>query len=196
MSRFVAGLGVCAAVLAAAGWIDAGAQDLPLTQTLTMSQVSPLDPSRDVMAPMMESKIHTPLPEQYVWTATEKQAGKVVYRFPAITAQTEPHYFRAHFRVDSVPREATLYIAGPRSASVWVNGELVEKVAARAPGFDLGFVIEQRGMFSYSGLSKEQVHRLRGEFSVYAIDSGRICVAALNTGNVDYVADAIAAVVK
>ena len=130
MSRFLTGLGVCAAVLAAAGWIDAGAQDLPLTQTMTMSQVSPLDASRDVTAPVMESKIHTPLPEQYVWTATEKQAGKLVYRFPAITAQTEPHYFRAHFRVDNVPREATLYIAGPRSVSVWVNGELVEKVGS------------------------------------------------------------------
>ncbi len=73
---------------------------------------------------------------------------------------------------------------------------LVEKVKARAPGFDLGFVMHQRGMFSYSGLSKEQVHRLRKEFSVYAIDSGRICVAALNKGNVDYVADAIAKVVE
>ena len=51
-------------------------------------------------------------------------------------------------------------------------------------------------MFSYSGLSKEQVQRLREEFSVYAIDSGRICVAALNSRNVDYVADAIAKVVK
>ena len=73
---------------------------------------------------------------------------------------------------------------------------LVEKVKARAPGFEFGFVMQQRGMFSYSGLSKEQVHRLRKEFSVYAIDSGRICVAALNSGNVDYVADAIASVVK
>ena len=73
---------------------------------------------------------------------------------------------------------------------------LVEKVKARTPGFEFGFVMQQRGMFSYSGLSKEQVHRLRKEFSVYAIDSGRICVAALNSGNVDYVADAIASVVK
>jgi aromatic-amino-acid transaminase len=73
---------------------------------------------------------------------------------------------------------------------------LVEKVKARAPEFEFGFVMQQRGMFSYSGLSKEQVHRLRKEFSVYAIDSGRICVAALNAGNVDYVADAIASVVK
>ena len=49
-------------------------------------------------------------------------------------------------------------------------------------------------MFSYSGLTRDQVHRLRDEFSVYAIDTGRICVAALNSRNVDYVADALAKV--
>ena len=49
-------------------------------------------------------------------------------------------------------------------------------------------------MFSYSGLTKAQVQRLRSEFSVYAIDTGRICVAALNSRNLEYVADAIATV--
>ncbi|MEK6211059.1 MAG: amino acid aminotransferase [Pseudomonadota bacterium] len=73
--------------------------------------------------------------------------------------------------------------------------QLVEKLRARAPRADFGFVMRQRGMFSYSGLSKSQVARLREEFSVYAIDSGRICVAALNSRNVDYVADAIAQVI-
>ena len=73
--------------------------------------------------------------------------------------------------------------------------QLVEKLRARAPRADFGFVMRQRGMFSYSGLSKSQVARLREEFSVYAIDSGRICVAALNSRNVDYVADAIARVI-
>jgi aromatic-amino-acid transaminase len=73
--------------------------------------------------------------------------------------------------------------------------QLVEKLRARAPRADFGFVMRQRGMFSYSGLSKIQVGRLREEFSVYAIDSGRICVAALNSRNVDYVADAIARVI-
>jgi aromatic-amino-acid transaminase len=73
--------------------------------------------------------------------------------------------------------------------------QLVEKLRARAPRADFGFVMRQRGMFSYSGLSKSQVGRLREEFSVYAIDSGRICVAALNSRNVDYVADAIARVI-
>ena len=49
-------------------------------------------------------------------------------------------------------------------------------------------------MFSYSGLNREQVQRLRDEFSIYAVDTGRICVAALNSKNIEYVADAIAAV--
>ena len=58
------------------------------------------------------------------------------------------------------------------------------------------FVLEQRGMFSYTGLSREQVRRVREEFSIYAIDTGRICVAALNSKNIDYVADAIAKVIR
>jgi aromatic-amino-acid transaminase len=73
---------------------------------------------------------------------------------------------------------------------------LVDTVQARVPGADFSFVLRQRGMFSYSGLTREQVRRLRAEFSIYAIDTGRICVAALNSKNVDYVADAIAQVVR
>ena len=57
-------------------------------------------------------------------------------------------------------------------------------------------MLTQRGMFSYSGLTKAQVERLRAEHSIYAIDTGRICVAALNTKNVDAVVDAIASVLK
>ena len=72
--------------------------------------------------------------------------------------------------------------------------QLVEKVRAIRADFDFSFIIEQRGMFSYSGLSKEQVLRLRSEHAVYAIDSGRICVAALNSKNIDYVAKAVASV--
>ncbi|TAK82337.1 MAG: aspartate/tyrosine/aromatic aminotransferase [Betaproteobacteria bacterium] len=73
---------------------------------------------------------------------------------------------------------------------------LVSSIHARAPGTDFSFVLKQRGMFSYSGLTKEQVRRLREEYSIYAIDTGRICVAALNSRNVDYVADAIASVIR
>ncbi len=72
--------------------------------------------------------------------------------------------------------------------------QLVDKIRAQRADFDFSYVIDQRGMFSYSGLTKEQVRRLREEYSIYALDSGRICVAALNSKNVDYVANAIARV--
>jgi len=75
-----------------------------------------------------------------------------------------------------------------------MRATLVERLHERLPGRDFRYMLTQRGMFSYSGLNKEQVHRLRNEFSIYAIDTGRICVAALNSHNVDYVADAIAKV--
>lgn len=71
---------------------------------------------------------------------------------------------------------------------------LVEKIRTHRADFDFSYVIDQRGMFSYSGLNKDQVRRLREEYSIYAVDSGRICVAALNSKNVEYVADAIAKV--
>ncbi len=74
--------------------------------------------------------------------------------------------------------------------------KLVQSIEARVPGSDFKFIIRQRGMFSYSGLTRDQVVRLRNEYSIYAIETGRICVAALNTSNIDYVADAIAAVIK
>ena len=72
--------------------------------------------------------------------------------------------------------------------------QLVEKIRSCRADFDFSFVVEQRGMFSYSGLSREQVRRLREEYSIYTIDSGRICVAALSSRNVDYVAKAVASV--
>jgi aromatic-amino-acid transaminase len=73
---------------------------------------------------------------------------------------------------------------------------LVDSIHARVPNADFSFVLKQRGMFSYSGLSQEQVRRLRADCSIYTIDTGRICVAALTSKNVDYVADAIAAVIE
>ena len=73
---------------------------------------------------------------------------------------------------------------------------LVERLAVHAPGRDFRFMLQQRGMFSYSGLDRDQVARLRDEFAIYAIDSGRICVAALNARNTDYVARAIATVIR
>jgi len=73
---------------------------------------------------------------------------------------------------------------------------LVDAIHSRAPGSDFSFVLKQRGMFSYSGLTREQVRRLRAEHAIYTIDTGRICVAALTSKNVEHVADAIAKVIR
>ena len=76
-----------------------------------------------------------------------------------------------------------------------VRKVLVERLRQLAPQADFSFVLRQRGMFSYSGLTRDQVEHLRKEFSVYAIDTGRICVAALNSHNVEHVAQSIAKVI-
>lgn len=59
---------------------------------------------------------------------------------------------------------------------------------------DFSFLTRQSGLFSYTGLSKEQVHRLREEFAIYTLDTGRICVAAVNSHNIDYIVQALARV--
>ena len=68
-------------------------------------------------------------------------------------------------------------------------------LSAKVPGRDFNYFLTQRGMFSYTGLSAQQVDRLREEHAVYLIRSGRMCVAGLNTHNVEAAANAIAAVV-
>lgn len=73
---------------------------------------------------------------------------------------------------------------------------LVERLAAAGATRDFAFVNAQRGMFSYSGLTAEQVERLKSEFGIYAVSTGRICVAALNERNLPPTVQAIAAVLK
>jgi aromatic-amino-acid transaminase len=73
--------------------------------------------------------------------------------------------------------------------------KLVDGLKAAGVKQDMSFITTQIGMFSYSGLSKEQMVRLRSEFGVYGTDTGRMCVAALNSKNIDYVCASIAKVV-
>ncbi len=75
-----------------------------------------------------------------------------------------------------------------------MRSSLVQKLKATGTTQDFSFISKQRGMFSYTGLSVEQVARLQSEFGVYAVSTGRICIAALNTKNIDYVTNAIATV--
>ena len=87
-------------------------------------------------------------------------------------------------------------LAGMRERIRTMRVALVEKLKRKGVTQDFGFIAKQRGMFSYTGLTVEQVEKLKADFGVYAVSTGRICVAALNSRNIDYVAEAIATVLK
>ncbi|MBI4987479.1 MAG: aspartate/tyrosine/aromatic aminotransferase [Rhodocyclales bacterium] len=87
-------------------------------------------------------------------------------------------------------------LAGMRDRIRAMRTGLVDKLKARGVAQDFSFIAQQRGMFSYTGLTAAQVERLKDEFGIYAVSTGRICLAALNSRNIDYVADAIAAVIR
>jgi len=85
-------------------------------------------------------------------------------------------------------------LAAMRTRMLAMRQTLHGVLSAKLPGRDFGYFLSQRGMFSYTGLSAAQVDRLREEFAVYLIRSGRLCVAGLNKGNVEATAQAMAAV--
>ncbi|MDR2259945.1 MAG: aspartate/tyrosine/aromatic aminotransferase [Azoarcus sp.] len=85
-------------------------------------------------------------------------------------------------------------LAGMRNRIRAMRAGFVEALKAEGVRQDFSFIARQRGMFSFTGLSKEQVERLKSEFGIYAVSSGRINVAALNSKNLPVVAKAIAAV--
>jgi len=86
-------------------------------------------------------------------------------------------------------------LAGMRLRIREMRQALVAELKAAGVSQDLSFVTRQKGMFSYSGLNAAQMQRLRSEFGIYGVDSGRICVAALNGKNLKAVAAAMAAVI-
>ena len=86
-------------------------------------------------------------------------------------------------------------LAGMRVRIKQMRAALLEKLQASGVKQDMSFIAKQKGMFSYSGLNKAQMERLRSEFGIYGVDSGRICVAALNSKNIDATVSAIAKVI-
>ena len=87
-------------------------------------------------------------------------------------------------------------LAGMRDRIRAMRSALVDKLTVAGVKGDLSYITRQRGMFSYSGLNAAQMQRLRAEFGVYGVDSGRICVAAINLHNIDHVAQSIAKVMQ
>jgi aromatic-amino-acid transaminase len=135
-----------------------------------------------------------------VVAATAEEAARLLSQLKRIvrTNYSNPptHGGKVVATVLSTPELRQLWedeLAGMRVRIKQMRDELVKKLAEQAPGKDFAFVRKQVGMFSYSGLTKDQVEKLRAE-SIYAVDTGRICVAALNSKNIDRVVDAIAKV--
>ncbi|MBP6270437.1 MAG: aspartate/tyrosine/aromatic aminotransferase, partial [Rhizobacter sp.] len=81
-------------------------------------------------------------------------------------------------------------LAGMRVRIKEMRKLLQDRLVASGTKQDFSFITRQKGMFSYTGLAKPQMERLRNEFGIYGVDSGRICVAALNHGNIDAVVKA------
>jgi aromatic-amino-acid transaminase len=104
---------------------------------------------------------------------------------------------------------AALILTDPKLRAAWeievaemrnriqqMRTEFVKALAANGVKKDFSFITQQKGMFSYTGLSKEVVHKLRDQFSLYLVDSGRACIAAMNEKNLPYICQAISTVLK
>ena len=133
--------------------------------------------------------------------ATEEEANRVLGQLKlAIRKMYSSPAYHVSMVTASVMNEAELYtmwegeVAQMRDRIKAMRQKLYEVLTTKVPGKDFSYLIKQRGMFSYTGLSPEQVDRLREEFGVYLVKSGRMCVAGLNSKNIDYVANAFAAV--
>ena len=133
--------------------------------------------------------------------ADPDEAARVLSQLKIIvrTAYSNPPTHGATL-VATVLTDATLRtqweieLGGMRERIKSMRVRLADGLGAAGVGVDVGYITKQNGMFSYSGLTPEQMHRLRDEHAVYGLDSGRLCVAALNSGNLDRVVKAIAAV--
>ncbi len=135
--------------------------------------------------------------------ASKEEAARVLSQLKIVirTNYSNPPTFGATVvaTVLNTPELRTMWedeLTGMRQRIAATRRQLVERLAAAGIGGDLSYITRQMGMFSYSGLSVAQMHRLRDEFGVYGVDSGRICVAAINSRNIDTVVAALVAVMK
>ncbi len=137
-----------------------------------------------------------------VVTGSSEEADRVLSHLKRLvrTNYSNPptHGGRVVATVLTTPELRSLWereLGGMRERIREMRRQFVKKLAERVPQADFSFIERQRGMFSYTGLTREQVVRLREEFAVYMIESGRVCVAALNTKNIDYSADCIGQII-
>jgi hypothetical protein len=130
-----------------------------------VSSDGPLDPVRDPGSMPTVGSFHKPLPEEYIWTAND---AAVLEHLPELSRvkrddwKVEPHLFRSTFTVHTLPQAATLYVAGPRQARVWINGALAA---------DLSFNV--RGHMGFAAMTADVVAGLRVGMNTIAIEAVR-----------------------
>lgn len=136
-------------------------------------------------------------------TASKEEAGRVLSQVKRVirTNYSNPpiHGGAIVAAVLSSPELRQMWedeLGGMRERIRAMRTGLVDQLKAEGVAQDFSFVIKQRGMFSYTGLTAAQVETLKADFGIYAVSTGRICLAALNSKNIGYVAKAIAQVVK
>ncbi len=133
--------------------------------------------------------------------ASQEEAGRVLSQLKIVirTNYSNPptHGAQVVAMVLGTPALRQMWedeLAEMRTRIKLMRQALQERLVAAGVKQDMSFITKQKGMFSYSGLNADQMKRLREEFGVYGVDSGRICVAALNTGNLDRVVSGIVSV--
>ena len=138
-----------------------------------------------------------------VVTGSQKEATNVISQLKRIVRMiySSPPSYGAQLvsLVLTTPELRSLWekeLDGMRTRILEMRELFASKLADAVPNCDFSFMLKQRGMFSYSGLSADVVRELRERYHIYALDSGRICIAAMNRKNIDHICDAIASIVK
>jgi aromatic-amino-acid transaminase len=134
-------------------------------------------------------------------TATEAQLVQSQLKFIVRRIYSSPPGYGGHI-VDRVMNNSQLFQQWEQEVYMMrdriraMRSRLYEILQTKIPERDFSYFIKQRGMFSFTGLSPQQVTRLKTEFGVYLVENGRMCMAGLNSSNIEYVAHAMVEVLK
>jgi hypothetical protein len=141
--------------------------------TSTFANAQHLDPAWNPSA--LVKPAHTPLPEEYIWTANDAAALRTdhaKFNYRTLDKKIEPHYFRTTFELKQPQSNATVYVAGPRAAKVWMNGALVLDATADATSPLPSHVFSASVQAAlHPGLNAIAVEAVRGRGIVAASDS-------------------------
>jgi hypothetical protein len=146
----------------------------------------PLDPVRDLPTMPAVASFHQPLAEEYIWTAGD---AAVLEHMPELSRvkrddwKVEPHCFRRSFHLNAAPRTATLYVAGPRQAQVWINGQLAAEFVYQPQGH-MGFrtMTAEVARYLHTGENTLAIEAVRGYGSSHHTNSAM--TKWLNSGEV------------